>query len=109
MSYAHDFDLVQEWARAMIFGDFRVPERKYAAGAAFLRGQGQGRIVAVHGVDEINRELASLIVAAKSPQIGATPSVSYEGDGWVIVRHPRTEVVERAILKILSTIRVELA
>lgn len=109
MSYAHDFDVVQEWARAMIFGEFRVPERKYAAGAAFLRGQGNGRIAAVHGVDEINRELAPLIVAAKSPQLGATPSTSYEGDGWVIVRHPKTEVVEQAILKIISTIRVTLS
>lgn len=108
MSYAHDFDLVQEWARAMIFGDFRIPERKYAAGAAFLRGQGSGRIVAVHGVDEINRSLGPLIVAAKSPSVGSTPSTSYEGDGWVIVRHPETRVVEAAVTKIVSTIRVEL-
>ncbi len=109
MSYANDFDVVQEWARAMIFGEFRVPERKYAAGAAFLRGQGDGRIAAIHGVDEINRTLASMIVAAKSPQVGATPSTSYEGDGWVIVRHPKTEEVEKAIMKIISTIKIDLA
>ncbi len=109
MSYAHDFDVVQEWTRAMIFGEFRVPERKNAAGAAFLRGQGDGRISAVHGVEEINRELGPLIVAAKLPQVGATPCTSYEGDGWVIVRHPSTDVVEKAILRIVGTIRVELA
>lgn len=109
MSYANDFDVVQEWARAMIFGEFRVPERKYSSGAAFLRGMGDGRISAVHGVDEINRELSSMIVAAKSPQVGATPSTSYEGDGWVIVRHPKTEEVEKAIMKIISTIKVELS
>ncbi len=108
MSYAHDFDLVQEWARAMIFGEFHVPERKYAAGAAFLRGQGQGRIAAVHGVDEVNRALGPLIVAARTPQVGGQPSVSYEGDGWVIVRHPETAVVERAVLTVISTIKVEL-
>ncbi len=108
MSYAHDFDLVQEWMRAMIFGDFHRPDRRYAAGAAFLRGQGSGRIVKVHGVDEINRELGSLIVAAKTPQVGATPSPSYEGDGWVIVRHPDTAVVEQAVLRIVGTVRVEL-
>ncbi|GMV10589.1 MAG: hypothetical protein AMXMBFR55_23230 [Gemmatimonadota bacterium] len=109
MSYAHDFDTVQAWARVMIFGEFEPPERKYAAGAAFLRGQGEGRIVAVHGVDEVNRELGSLIVAAKAPAIGATPSTGYEGDGWVIVRHPDTATVERAVLKLVSTIRVEVA
>ncbi|HEX4931542.1 MAG TPA: ATP-grasp domain-containing protein [Gemmatimonadaceae bacterium] len=108
MSYAHDFDLVQEWARAMIFGEFRIPERRYAAGAAFLRGQGSGRIVKVLGVEEVNRALGSLIVASKTPQVGATPSPSYEGEGWVIVRHPETAVVERAVLKIIGTIRVEL-
>lgn len=108
MSYAHDFDLVQEWMRAMIFGEFHVPERKYAAGAAFLRGQGAGRVVAVRGVDEVNRALGSLIVAAKTPAIGSTPSTSYEGEGWVIVRHPETAVVERAVLMLVSTITVEL-
>lgn len=109
MSYAHDFDVVQAWARVMIFGTFDPPERKFAAGAAFLRGQGEGRIAAVHGVDEVNRELGPLIVAAKTPAIGATPSTSYEGDGWVIVRHPETRVVEHAVMRIISTIKVEVA
>jgi biotin carboxylase len=109
MSYAHDFDVVGEWARVMVFGEFTTPERKYAAGAAFLRGQGEGRISAVHGADEVNAALGPLIVASKTPAVGATPSTSYEGDGWVIVRHPDTRVVEAAVLKIISTIRVEVA
>ncbi len=109
MSYANDFDVVQEWARAMIFGEFRVPERKYAAGAAFLRGMGDGRISAVHGVNEVNLAVGPMIVAAKTPKVGDTPSTSYEGDGWIIVRHPKTEEVEKAILKIVSTIKVELS
>jgi len=109
MSYAHDFDVVRAWAEATIFGTFTAPERKYAAGAAFLRAQGEGRIAAVHGADAINRALGDLIVAAKTPSIGAAPSTSYEGDGWVIVRHPDTRVVEEAVMKIISTIRVELA
>jgi len=37
------------------------------------------------------------------------PSDSYEGDGFVIVRHPDTAVVENALIEIVSTIRVELA
>ncbi|MEO7967045.1 MAG: hypothetical protein ABIT38_24360, partial [Gemmatimonadaceae bacterium] len=108
MSYAHDFDVVREWGRAMVFGEFSAPQRKYATGTAFLRGQGEGRIVAVHGVDEVNDTLRDLIVASKNPPIGATPSSSYEGDGWIIVRHPETSAVEGAIQKIVSTIRVEL-
>jgi hypothetical protein len=108
MSYANDFDVVREWGRAMVFGEFSPPERRYAAGAAFLRGQGEGRIVAVHGVEEINQLLSDVIVAAKNPAVGATPSASYEGDGWIIVRHAETAVVESALQRIVSTIQVEL-
>jgi hypothetical protein len=39
--------------------------------------------------------------------MGARPS--YEGDGWVIVRSPETAAVERALMEIISTVRVELA
>ncbi len=108
MSRANEFDLVQEWTRTMVYDEFRAPQRKYAAGAAFLRGQGQGQVVKVHGVAEVQRAVGDLVVDFKMPQIGATPSTSYEGDGYIIVRHPKTERVEQAIMKIISTIRVEL-
>ncbi len=87
MSKAHDFNLLAEWARAMVFGQFTVPERRFAAGAAFLRGQGQGRIVKVHGVDEVQKAIGHLVVDFRMPQVGATPSPSYEGDGFIMVRH----------------------
>jgi biotin carboxylase len=109
MSRAHDFDVVQEWMRAMIFGEFNVPERKYSAGAAFLRGQGEGRVAKVLGAEVIQRQLAGLIVEAKWPQIGATPSTSYEGDGFVIVRDPETKRVEEALTQIITTVRVVLS
>ena len=38
----HDFDFYDSWARLMVFETFTPPARKYAAGAAFLRGQGDG-------------------------------------------------------------------
>jgi hypothetical protein len=41
--------------------------------------------------------------------VGAGPRPSYEGDGWVIVRHPETAAVERALSEIITTVRVELA
>jgi hypothetical protein len=43
------------------------------------------------------------------PFLGAGPRPSYEGDGWMIVRHPETAAVERALSEIISTVRVELA
>jgi len=42
MSYAYDANLYQAWARLVCGGGFDAPERKYAAGAAYLRGMGRG-------------------------------------------------------------------
>ena len=42
LSYAHDVDMYAAWARLEIFGTFAPPERRYAVGAAYLRGQGDG-------------------------------------------------------------------
>ncbi len=108
MSRAHDFDCVKTWARLMVFGEFEPPVRKYAAGAAYLRGYGQGRVRAVHGVEEATREIGHLITDVKWPQIGQEKSASYEGEGYLIVRHPETAMVEQALLFAVNTIRVQL-
>jgi hypothetical protein len=92
----------------MVFGEFDPPERRYAAGAAYIRGQGQGRIRGIGGVDEVQRRFGSIVVEAKLPHEGQPPSDSYEGDGYIIVRHPDTDVVQDALQQIVSTIRVEL-
>ena len=108
ISYAHDVDLYAAWARLMIFDEFDPPERRYAAGAAFLRGQGKGRVVAIHGLDEARRVVGELAVEAKLPKPGQSPTSAYDGDGYVIVRHRETEVVKRALGILVRTIRVEL-
>jgi len=108
LSWAHDHDFYSAWARLLIFEEFQAPERKYSAGAAYLRGQGQGRVVALHGLEEIQRELGPLIVETKLPRIGQVPTGAYDGEGFVILRHPETEVVERGLQQLVSTIRVEL-
>ncbi len=109
LSYAHDMDFYKAWAELMIHERFAPPERKYSCGAAYLRGQGQGKINHVRGLDVIAREFGSVIVEAKIPQHGQSPSGSYEGEGYIIVRHPETSVVENALEKIISTVRVEMA
>jgi biotin carboxylase len=108
ISRAHDIDFVQAWARLMIFNTFDIPERLYAAGAAFLRGQGQGRVTAVHGWEAVQEELGDLICDSKIPAPGDASSTSYEGEGFIIVRHAETATVERAVARIVSLIRVEL-
>ncbi len=108
LGYVHDVDFYRAWAELVILGTFEVPERKYAAGTAYLRGQGRGRVRAVHGVEELQRELGDLVVEARLPEIGQPASSSYEGEGYVIVRHRETEVVRDAVQRIVSTLRVEL-
>ena len=108
LSSAHDIDFYEAWPRLMAFGEFTAPQRRYAAGAAYIRGQGRGRIANIRGVDEVQRRFGSIVVEAKLPDQGQPPSDSYEGDGYIIVRHPNTEVVEDALQQIVATIRVEL-
>jgi biotin carboxylase len=108
VSRAHDFDFVAAWARLMVFEEFAAPPRKYAVGAAYLRGQGSGRVKAIHGLDQVQREIGSLVVDAKLPTAGQTPTGSYEGEGFVILRHPDTAVVQSALRRLISLVRVEL-
>lgn len=109
LSYAHDIDFYRAWPQLMIFDDFDPPPRRYAVGAAYIRGQGQGRVSNIRGVAEAQRRFGSIVVEAKLPGEGQPPSDSYEGDGYIIVRHPDTAVVSEALQEIVKTIRVELA
>jgi len=109
ISWAHDVDLYRAWARLVVFDEFAPPARRYAAGCAYLRGQGRGSVRATHGLAEVLRELGDLVVEHKAPTPGAAPTGTYEGEGYVIVRHPETAVVERALSTIVGRVRVELA
>lgn len=108
ISRAHDIDFLAAWARVMVHEEFEPPERRYAAGIAYLRGQGQGQVKTIHGLEQAEREVGHLVVDVKLPAIGQGPSGSYEGEGYVIVRHPETAVVEQAVLRLVTLIRVEL-
>jgi biotin carboxylase len=109
-SFAHDVDMYRAWARAVVDDAFDGPyERKYAVGCAFLRGIGRGRVVDVRGVDKANEQVGRHVVESKLPARGTPRSDSYEGDGYVIVRDPDTEVVKRALTAIIETIQIEYA
>src|SRR5215213_5391592 len=108
LGYVHDVDFYRAWAELVILGSFEVPERRYAAGTAYLRGQGRGRVASVRGVDELQHEIGPLVVEAHLPDVGQPDSSGYEGEGYVIVRDPDTEVVRDALHCIISGIRVEL-
>jgi hypothetical protein len=107
--YAHDFDLYRAWAELVILGRFDPPERKFAAGTAYLRGMGHGRVRAVHGVELVQRAIGHLIVEARLPRPGQPAAGDYLGEGYAMVLDPDTNVVADALQRIVQGVRVELA
>jgi hypothetical protein len=63
----------------------------------------------VHGLDAAQHEIGALVVESKLPVKGQAASGTYEGVGYVIVRHEDTAVVERAVARILELVKVEMA
>ncbi len=109
LSYAHDIDFYAAWAQIVVYGRFDPPPRRFAVGAAYFRAQGGGaRIVDVSGVDRAQKELGELVVEARLPRPGQGPSGSYEGEGYAILRHPETAVVERALARLVQLVQVRL-
>ena len=108
--YAHDSDMYRAWARAVVDGAFDGPfERRYAVGIAYLRGVGRGRVARVSGADRANQLVGRLVAEARLPTPGTPRSDSYEGDGYVVVRDPDTEVVKAAMKTVIETIRIDYA
>ena len=108
ISRAHDIDFVAAWVRLMINGTFDPPERRYAVGTAYLRGQGTGQGRTVEGLDAVQEQFGALICDSRLPYPGQHPTGSYEGEGYIIVRHPETSVVQHALHRIVSSVRVRL-
>jgi formate-dependent phosphoribosylglycinamide formyltransferase (GAR transformylase) len=104
----HDIDVYRAWARAVVDGELDAPwERKYAAGCAYVRGMGRGRVASVTGVRETHAAVGEWLVEAKLPTIGAMKNDSYEGDGYVMVRHESTAKVEQLIAAIVETLKIQ--
>jgi hypothetical protein len=109
LSFAHDVDFYRLWAELLVFERFTPPTRNWSVGAVYLRGQGGQRVERVTGVEELKRELGELVVQARIPRPGQPRSESYEGEGFVIVRHAETEVVKGALKRTLELLKVEMA
>ena len=109
LSHAHDTDMYADWSRLSITDEFTPPTRKWAVGAAYLRGQGNGRVVRVTGLDRAQEEFGSLVADVKLPRAGQQKASSYEGEGFVILKHEETQVVAEALARLVQMVRVELA
>jgi hypothetical protein len=107
MSIAHETDLFRDWAGLVALDEFTPRERRWAAGAAFLRGQGNGdRVVSVEGVDEAVDAVGDALVELRAPKVGQPRGPGYEGEGWAYVKHATTEGAKQALLNLIQGIQV---
>ena len=107
LAFAYDIDPYRVWARVTVDGCFDGPwERKFAVGTVFLRGTGSGQIEHVDGVEVVKRELADSLMDLRSPRVEAAKADTYTGDGYITVRHEKTERVEEMLDFIAQTIRI---
>jgi len=109
ISRACDFNVLKAWVELMIFDKEIQPEIKYASGAAYLRGEGTGYVSRVDGLDIIRSKYRDIITDIRVPKPGQEKSESYEGEGFVILRHPDQKVVDEALQEIVNTVKVYLA
>jgi hypothetical protein len=107
MSIAHETDFWADWATLIAHDRFEPRPRRWAAGAAFLRGQGHGdRVVSVTGVEAAVEALGDTLVELRTPKVGQPRAAGYEGEGWATVRHETTKGASRALLTMIERVQV---
>ena len=108
MSLAHETDMIANWVRLMVLGEFAPVARKWSVGAAFLRGQGNGkRVKAVHGLAEAQEVMGQYVVDKSLPRPDQPRGDGYEGEGWVIVKAEDTATCKQALKELITRVRVE--
>jgi phosphoribosylaminoimidazole carboxylase (NCAIR synthetase) len=107
MSLAHEMDMFAEWSKLMALEQFTPKPRRFAAGSAFFRGQGNGkRIVAVSGIEAAIEAAGSALVEMRTPKVGQPRADGYEGEGWALVKSETTEGAKQALLAVIQNIQV---
>jgi len=110
MNYAGDVDLYLEWARAVVHGEVRLPERRpYSAAIVFKRAQGQGRIRHVEGLDAFVAKHGRWVARVDLLPVGARRrdwQATFLADGNLVVRHPDDEVTLRLAREAAATIHL---
>lgn len=107
MGLAHGADMYRAWGNVAANGLFAPIPRVFAAGAVYFGTATHGTIAGVTGLDEVVRELGDVVAVVEAPQAGQPTSRSLGGNGYALVKHKETEVVEKALRRIAEAVRVE--
>ena len=95
------------WAKLVVHDEWEPSwKRRNSVAVAFLRGQGKGKIHSITGLEQAQQEIGNLVTQVNLPKIGAQPSSSYEGDGWVILQGDNDQRVLQAANRLVHLVRV---
>lgn len=108
---ANEFDVYREWAHLIVHGKpSQRLSRRFSAGMINLRPNRDGRIVARHGLEEVQERYGELIFAQRIPPVGA-PTEPFEGgykvNGWMHLRHPDYDRLRTILDDIGRTLQLE--
>jgi hypothetical protein len=107
MSIAFDMDAISSWTELVAFDRFVARPRKWAAGAAFMRGQGTGdRILSITGLHEAIAAVGDALVEFRTPKVGQPRAAGYEGEGWATVRHATTDGALAALKVLIEGVQI---
>ena len=95
MNFSHDFDIYVGWAEAVTGKPFtQVASKRYNSAAIFKRARGQGRISAIHGLEDLRRRYGKHIVVEDLLPLGS-PRRDWKqtliSDGYLVIRHPKLQ------------------
>ena len=92
MNYACDFDSFVGWAEIVCRGQMsQAWQRSYNVATIFKRAHGQGRIVAIAGLQGLRRDFGKHIVWENLLPVGAQRRNWLQtllSDGFIVLRHP---------------------
>ena len=92
MKYVADFDVFREWANAVTQGKISTGiKHQYNVANIYKRARGVGRITAIEGADQLQREFGEHVVWNTLLPVGARRRdwrKTLVSDGFIMLRHP---------------------
>lgn len=110
MNYSCDFDSFREWARIVCYGRMEAHiERRYNVATVFKRAEGQGRITAISGLEQLRSDLGRALVWENLLPVGSPRRdwlQTLVSDGFLVVRHPSLDETVRMADRIATELRL---
>ena len=110
ISYAHDRDFYRVWAEVSILEEFARPAAQVRDRRRVPARPGR-RASGARGRDRAGepRSSATSSIESQLPVPGQLKASSYEGEGYIILRHEDTDRVREGLRRAVEILQVELS